>query len=82
MQAVKIELKGPGQLLVHRAMQKMIRQQYGLNVTTDKVYDLMFELDPEGPKARGRVGYRKERNGKETSPPNLAMTNFWAIKAL
>lgn len=62
----KNELKGSGQLLVHRAMQKMVRQQYGLNVTTDKVYDLMFELDPEGLQACGRVGYRKELNGKET----------------
>ena len=54
-------------------MQKMVRQQYGLNVTTDKVYDLMFELDPEGLQARGPVGYRKELNGEETSPPNLLM---------
>lgn len=62
----KNELKWSGQLLVHRAMQKMVRQQYGLNVTTDKVYDLMFELDPEGLQACGRVGYRKELNGEET----------------
>lgn len=78
----KNELKGSGQLLVHRAMQKMVRQQYGLNVTTDKVYDLMFELDPEGLQARGRVSYRKELNGEETSPPNLGVTNLWAIKTL
>ena len=78
----KNELKWSGQLLVHRAMQKMVRQQYGLNVTTDKVYDLMFELDPEGLQACGRVGYRKELNGEETSPPNLGVTNLWAIKTL
>ena len=60
-QAVENELKGPGQLLGYRAMHKKIRQEYGLNVTRDKVYDVMYEFDPEGLEARGGVGAKKER---------------------
>ena len=36
-QAVENELKGSGQLLGYRSMHKKIRQEYGLNVTRDKV---------------------------------------------
>ena len=60
-QAVENELKDPGQFLGYRAMHKKIRQEYGLNVTRDKVYDVMYELDPEGLEARGGVGAKKER---------------------
>ena len=60
-QAVENELKGSGQLLGYRAMHKKIRQEYGLNVTRDKVYDVMYELDAEGLEARGGVGAKKKR---------------------
>ncbi|KAK2555799.1 hypothetical protein P5673_022408 [Acropora cervicornis] len=59
--AVENELKGFGQLLGYRAMRKKIRQEYGLNVTRDKVYDVMYELDAEGLEARGGVGAKKKR---------------------
>ena len=59
-QAVENELKGPCQLLGYRAMHK-VRQEYELNVTRDKVYDVMYELDPERLEARGGVGAKKER---------------------
>ena len=42
-------------------MHKKIRQEYGLNVTRDKVYDVMYELDPEGLKVRGGVEAKKKR---------------------
>ena len=42
-------------------MRKKIRQEYGLNVTRDKVYDVMYELDAEGLEARGGVGAKKKR---------------------
>ena len=40
---------------------------YGLNVTRDKVYDVMYELDPEGLEARGGVGATKKERRKRTS---------------
>ena len=46
--AVENELKGPGKLLGSCAMHKKIRQEYGINVTRDQVYDVMTDLDPEG----------------------------------
>ena len=61
MEAVDEELQGPGKLLGYRAMHKKIRQQHGLNVTRDQVYDVMSELDPEGLEARGGVGGKKQR---------------------
>jgi len=45
--AMENELKGPGKLLGYRAMHKKIRQEYGINVTRDQVYDVMTDLDPE-----------------------------------
>ena len=52
MDAVGKELNGPGSLLGYRAMHKKVRQQHGLNVTRDQVYDVMTELDPEGLEAK------------------------------
>ncbi|KAK3749360.1 hypothetical protein QZH41_001510 [Actinostola sp. cb2023] len=59
--AVETELKGPGKLLGYRAMHKKIRQEHGLNVTRDQVYDVMSELDPEGLEARSGIGGKKKR---------------------
>ena len=55
------ELKGPGKLLGYRAMYKKIRQEYGINVTRDQVYDVMTDLDPEGLRERGGIGAKKKR---------------------
>ena len=38
------ELKGPGKLLGYRAMHRKLRQEYGINVTRDQVYNVMTEL--------------------------------------
>ena len=42
-------------------MHKKIRQEHGLNVTRDQVYDVMYELCPEGLEERGGVGKKKQR---------------------
>ena len=68
MKAVETELMGPGKLLGYRTMHKKIRQEHGLNVIRDQVYDVMNELDPDGLEARGCVGEkRKHKKGNFTS---------------
>lgn len=59
--AVQKKLEGPGKLLGYPAMHKKIRQGYNLNVTRDKVYNVMYELDPEGFEARGGVGAKRQK---------------------
>ncbi len=59
MDAVVKELNGPGKLLGYHAMHKKVRQEHGLNVTRDQVYDVMTDLDPEGLEARGALGARE-----------------------
>ena len=48
MKAFVTEPNGPGKLSGYPAMHKKIRQEHGLNVTKDQVYDVMNELDPDG----------------------------------
>ena len=55
MKTFETEPNGPGKPSGYRAMHKKIRQEYGLNVTKDQVYDVMNELDPDGFEARGCV---------------------------
>ena len=59
--AVKKELEGPGRLLGYRAMHKKVRQEYNLHVTRDAVYNVMYDLDPEGLEARGGIEAKKKR---------------------
>ena len=59
--AVKKELEGPGRLLGYRAMHKKVRQEYNLHVTRDVLYNVVYDLDPEGLKARGGIGAKKKR---------------------
>ena len=58
--AVK-ELEGPGKLLGYRAIHKKVRQEYNHHVTRDAVYNVMYNLDPEGLKAHGGIGAKKKR---------------------
>lgn len=49
-------------------MHKKMRQEYGLNVTRDKVYDVMYQLDAEGLEARvGVEAKKKQRKGNFTT---------------
>ena len=61
MKAVQTELNGPRKLLGYRAMHIKIRLQHGLNVTRDKVYDVISEFDPEGLETRGGIGGKQKR---------------------
>ena len=63
-EAIKKELEGPGKLLGYRALHKKVRQKYDILVTRDQVYDVMYDLDPEGLAARGGVGAKKIRRKK------------------
>ena len=58
--AVLQEVDGPGKLLGYRAMQNKIRQKYVLLAPHDKIYDIMYELDPDGLEQR-RPGLKKKR---------------------
>ncbi len=71
-EAVKKELGGPGKLLGYRAMHKKIRINYNLNVSPERVNDMMYMLDSDGLAARGGVGKKKaRRDGHFTFPgPN------------
>ena len=41
-------------------MHRKIRQEYGINVTRDQVYNVMSDLDLEGLEARGGIGAKKK----------------------
>ena len=57
---VQKELDGPGQLLGYRALHKKVRQEHGLNVQRDFVYETMRELDPDGLERR-RIGIKNKK---------------------
>ena len=59
--AVKKELEGPERLLGYRAMHKRVRQEYNLHIARDAVYNVMYDLDPEGLEACGEIGAKKKR---------------------
>ena len=50
--AVPKELDGPGKLLGYQAMHNKIKQEYLLNVPSNLVQAVMFDLDPEGLEAQ------------------------------
>ena len=66
-EAVKNELDGPGCLLGYRAMRNKLRQEYKLNVPRDLVYNVMFDLDPDGLVARGPTKRNKKVKGHFTT---------------
>ena len=62
--AMENELQGLGKRLGYRAMHRKIRQEYGLHVTRDQVYNVVTELDMEGLQARDGIGAAKKRRKK------------------
>ena len=48
-------------------MHRKIRQEYGINVTRDQVYNVMSDLDLEGLEARGGIGAKKKEKGTFTT---------------
>ena len=61
-EAVTDELNGPGRLLGYRAMNKKLRLKYDIKVPRDRVYDMMFEIDPQGLEER-RPMAKKAKKG-------------------
>lgn len=58
--AVENEMNGPGKLLGYRAMQNKMRQKYDIKVPRDRVYDMMYAIDPERLEAR-QPGFKRKR---------------------
>ena len=71
--AVKKQLEGPGRLLGYRAMHKKVRQECNLHVTCDAVYNVMYDLNPEGLEARSgiRVKKKKKKGNFSSKGPNF-----------
>eukprot|EP00794_Sanderia_malayensis_P010316 gene10316-11387_t len=67
--AVKEELAGRGKLWGYMALHKEIRRKCDILVTRDRVYDMMYNIDPSGLVARGVVGRKKsaKKKGNSTS---------------
>ena len=61
---VQRELDRPSQLLGYQAMQKKVRQEHNLNIQTDLVHAVMFELHPEGLEQGRVVGLEQCRRDK------------------
>ncbi|XP_039623028.1 uncharacterized protein LOC120537856 [Polypterus senegalus] len=52
--AIRLELRGPGQLFGYRTMWQVLRQKYNLRVKRDDVMVLLRELNPRGCERRAR----------------------------
>eukprot|EP00794_Sanderia_malayensis_P002252 gene2252-2576_t len=59
--AVQRELNGPGKLLGYRDFHGKIRQVHKLNVLRDAVYDMMYDLDPDGLQNTALTNKRRKR---------------------
>lgn len=73
--AVEKEIDGPGKLLGYGAMQKKLRQEHCLNVPRDLVYDVMYQVDPEGLEER-RVGAGRKKKKK---PYHISYSRLWLL---
>ena len=63
---LKKELDGPGALLGYRAMAQKLRVKYEIKLPRDLVYDMMYDLDPEGLTNRP-PGVKKKKKGHFTT---------------
>lgn len=77
--AVRKEMEGPGRLLGYRALHKKVREIHGLNVPRRLVYDVMYEVNPQGLKNRGGVGEPKRPRRKEAFKSSVS-TRFIHVK--
>ena len=73
-EAVQGQLRGPGKLLGVRAMHLKVRQNDGLNVTRDQVYDVMTDVDKEG-WSRDNLDLKEKK--KKAHSLRLAQTGFY-----
>ena len=65
--AVKLKMEGPGKLLGYRAMQKKLRQVYGLRVPRDFVHAVMYNVDPDALEERAPCFKKKKKKGHFTT---------------
>ncbi|MED6288993.1 hypothetical protein CHARACLAT_031877 [Characodon lateralis] len=54
IRAIRLELRGPGQLFGYRTMWQVLKQKYNLRVKRDQVMNLLRELNPQGCERRAR----------------------------
>ncbi|XP_056880216.1 uncharacterized protein LOC130520538 [Takifugu flavidus] len=54
IRAIRLELRGPGQLFGYRTMWQVLKQKYNLRVKRDRVMNLLRELNPRGCERRAR----------------------------
>ncbi|XP_076602297.1 uncharacterized protein LOC143330033 [Chaetodon auriga] len=54
IRAIRLELRGPGQLFGYRMMWQVLKQKYNLRVKRDHVMNLLRELNPRGCERRAR----------------------------
>ena len=66
--AVQQELQDPGKLLGYCAMQLKIRQAQNVNVPRQLVYDVIYDLDPEGLENWAPCLEKKKRKENSSSP--------------
>ncbi|XP_055051829.2 uncharacterized protein [Misgurnus anguillicaudatus] len=52
--AIRLELRGPGQLFGYRTMWQVLKQKYNFRVRRDDVMNLLRELNPRGCESRTR----------------------------
>lgn len=52
--AIRLELRGPGHLFGYRTMWQVLKQKYNLRVRRDDVMNLLRELNPRGCERRAR----------------------------
>ena len=60
------EMEGPGRFLGYRTLHEKVHEIHGLNVPRNLVYDVMYEVNPQGLEERGGVGQPKRPRRKAT----------------
>ncbi|TWW62510.1 hypothetical protein D4764_04G0011570 [Takifugu flavidus] len=60
IRAIRLELRGPGQLFGYRTMWQVLKQKYNLRVKKDRVMNLLQELNPRGCERRARRRLRTD----------------------
>ena len=72
--AVREELKGPGQLLGYRAMQKKLRQMHDMRVPRDLDHAVIYDMDPKALEERAPGFRKKKKKGHFTTLEQIGCT--------
>ncbi len=68
--AIRLELRGPGQLFGYRTMWQVLKQKYNFRVKRDDVMNLLRELNPRGCESRTRRRFNVTRRTYHSMGPN------------